>query len=171
MSLAGRWEVRWRLVDVLWKGLPVAATCWSATSNPFIFAPQLSARFLACPASFLASLARFEYAVYGPGNMVSMKHVAFGQRLDHGEDEGVTDDFQPCRGALWLRGVVDLCPAHDPFAEGLHAGDFFGWAGEDADEVAGVCGRGGAEDGAGDEGGAGGVDGLCELVCGVGVNG
>ncbi|KAI6844728.1 hypothetical protein KC342_g6 [Hortaea werneckii] len=101
----------------------------------------------------------------------TVRDVAFGQRLDHGEDEGVPDDFQPGGGALWLPGVVDLCPAHDPLAEGFHAGDFVGGSGEDADEVPGVRHRGRPEYGTGDEGGAGGVDGLGELVRGVRVHG
>ena len=56
--------------------------------------------------------------------------------------------------ALRLVAVVDVGAAHDALGVRFHVLDGGGGAGEYADELAGVCHGGGAEDGAGDEVGA-----------------
>lgn len=96
--------------------------------------------------------------------------MSLTQRFHHGEDEGISNDFEMCGCALRLVRVIDFCAAHDAFAEGEDAVHLGFWSGEHADELAVVGHCWGAEDWAGDEVGSGGVDGLSEFVGGVGVD-
>lgn len=99
------------------------------------------------------------------------QRMALRQRLDHVQDERVADDLESRRAAVGLAAEVDDSAAHDARCERLHFLDLLGRAREQADQLAVICHCGRAEDGAGDELGAGARNGLRELVGRVGVHG